>query len=144
MTNINPYLAFPGTCEAAFKFYEIVFGAKISRLERFSDMPQQDDSIVPEDFKNKIMHVALPISEQAILMGSDGGDEWSPRMTTGNNVTLSVAVDSEEEADKIFDTLSEKGKTLMPMGLTFWGEYFGMCTDQFDINWMISSKGKGK
>ena len=26
----------------------------------------------------------------------------------------------------------------MPMDDTFWGDYFGMCTDQFGINWMIS------
>jgi PhnB protein len=144
MININPYLAFPGTCEDAFKFYEQVFNAKISRLERFSDMPQQDDLVVPEPFMNKIMHIALPISNEAILMGSDGGDEWSPKMTTGNNVTLSVAVDTNEEADRIFEALAEDGKIAMPMGITFWGEYFGMCTDKYDINWMISSKQKSK
>ena len=142
MININPYLAFQGTCEEAFKFYEQVFNAKISRMERFSDMPQQDDLVVPKAFMNKIMHVALPISEQAILMGSDGGDEWSPRMSTGNNVTLSIAVNTHDEADRIYATLAEGGKETMPMGVTFWGEYFGMCTDKFDVNWMISSKEK--
>ena len=25
-----------------------------------------------------------------------------------------------------------------PMAKTFWGEYFGMCTDQFNTGWMIS------
>lgn len=34
--------------------------------------------------------------------------------------------------------LSEGGKVNMPMDQTFWGSYFGMCTDKFDINWMIS------
>jgi len=24
------------------------------------------------------------------------------------------------------------------MDTTFWGSYFGMCSDKFDINWMIS------
>jgi PhnB protein len=26
----------------------------------------------------------------------------------------------------------------MPMNDTFWGDYFGMLTDKFGINWMIS------
>lgn len=144
MLNINPYLAFPGTCEEAFRFYEHVFNAKISRLERFSDMPQQDDLVVPQAFMNKIMHAALPINGQALLMGSDGGDEWSPKMTTGNNISLSIAVDTKADAERIFEALSEDGKVTMPLGVSFWGEYFGMCTDKFDINWMISCKENSK
>jgi PhnB protein len=26
----------------------------------------------------------------------------------------------------------------MPMNKTFWGDYFGMFTDKFGINWMVS------
>ncbi|MFK5857541.1 MAG: VOC family protein, partial [Bacteroidota bacterium] len=26
----------------------------------------------------------------------------------------------------------------MPMNTTFWGSYFGMFTDQFGIQWMVS------
>jgi len=29
----------------------------------------------------------------------------------------------------------------MPMASTFWGDYFGMFTDQSGINWMVSFKG---
>lgn len=144
MFNINPYLTFPGTCEEAFTFYEKVFNAKISRLQRFCDMPQQDDLIVPQDFMNKIMHVALPINEQALIMGSDGGDEWSPKMTTGNNVSLSIAVDTTAEAERIFEALSEDGRITMPLDISFWGEFFGMCTDKYNINWMVSSKESSK
>ncbi|WP_372474315.1 VOC family protein [Capnocytophaga sp. ARDL2] len=30
------------------------------------------------------------------------------------------------------------GTVTMSMENTFWGEYFGMCTDAFGINWMMS------
>jgi PhnB protein len=29
----------------------------------------------------------------------------------------------------------------MPMAVQFWGDYFGMLTDQFGINWMIDHNG---
>ncbi len=48
------------------------------------------------------------------------------------------AADTKEQADHFFNSLSEGGKVNMPMDLTSWGSYFGMCTDKFDINWMIS------
>jgi PhnB protein len=56
----------------------------------------------------------------------------------GNNITLSITAGSKEDADRFFNSLSEGGKATMPMGQTFWGDYFGMCTDKFDINWMVS------
>jgi PhnB protein len=49
-----------------------------------------------------------------------------------------VNADSKEDADKFFTALSAGGAVKMPMGDTFWGSYFGMLTDKFGINWMIS------
>ena len=70
-------------------------------------------------------------------MGSDTVD-WSPAITFGNNFTISINADSSEEADKIFNALSVGGNISMPLANTFWGSYFGMLTDKFGINWMMS------
>jgi PhnB protein len=59
-------------------------------------------------------------------------------LTEGNNFSLSVDTESEEEADKIFNGLAESGKITMPLSRAFWGDYFGMLTDKFGIQWMIS------
>ena len=32
----------------------------------------------------------------------------------------------------------------IPLNITFWGEYFGMCIDMFDINWMVSFREEAK
>ena len=66
-----------------------------------------------------------------------GMQEWAQDLKVGNNISLSVNADSREHADHLFSKLSEGGKVTMPMDNTFWGSYFGMCTDRFDINWMI-------
>jgi len=100
-------------------------------------MPESEDYNVPESDKNKIMHVSLPVGA-SILMGSDTGGDWAPTFIQGKNFSFSVTAESKAEADQIFDALSKAGKTTMPLENTFWGDYFGMSTDQFGINWMVS------
>ena len=138
MPVINPYLTFSGNCEDAFNFYKTVFGGDFSYIGRFSDMPSDGGKAMSEEDGRKIMHVSLPLSKETVLMGSDTGGEWADRVIVGNNITISINADSKEQADELYNKLSDGGKASMPMNQTFWGDYFGMCTDKFDINWMIS------
>lgn len=139
MTTVNVYLNFLGNCEEAFHFYQSVFGGEFSYVGRFDEIPPGSEMPpVPEDLKNKIMHIGLPISKETMLMGSDTGGEWAPTFTKGNNFSISITADSKEKADSFFKGLSEGGKVTMPMADTFWGDYFGMFEDKFGINWMIS------
>ncbi|MGJ5642601.1 VOC family protein [Formosa sp. S-31] len=138
MTILNPYLTFLGNCEAAFTFYKTIFGGEFTYLGRFGDMPPQEGVTISEADKNKIMHISLPINDTTTLMGSDTGGDWGAKIVTGNNISLALGVNSKSEADRLFKALSDGGVVTMPMEDTFWGDYFGMCTDQFNINWMIS------
>jgi PhnB protein len=138
MTKINPYLTFLGNCEEAFNFYKSIFGGEFTYVGRFSEMPENPEYKMPEKDKNKIMHISLPISKETILMGSDTGGEWAAKTVVGNNITLSITAESQADADRFFKSLSDGGKASMPMSKTFWGDYFGMCQDKFEINWMIS------
>ena len=139
MTTVNVYLNFLGNCEEAFLFYQSVFGCEFSYVGRFSEIPADSEMPpVPEELKNKIMHIGLPISKETMLMGSDTGGEWAPTFKQGNNFSVSITTDSKEKADTYFADLSNGGKVTMPMANTFWGDYFGMFEDKFGINWMIS------
>lgn len=137
MATVNPYINFAGNCEEAFNFYKTIFGGEFPYVGRFAEMPPQEGITLSEEDKNKIMHISLPLKNGTVLMGSDTGGEWAPRMQVGNNISLSISTESKEEADRIFAGLSEGGKVSMPMESTFWGDYFGMCADKFDINWMV-------
>lgn len=137
MATTNTYLNFNGNCEEAFNFYKSVFGGEFNYIGRFGEMPESDDYKVSEADKNKIMHVSLPIGS-SILMGSDCGGDWAPVFKQGNNFSVSVTADSKEEANKLFNALSNGGQITMPLESTFWGDYFGMLTDKFGINWMMS------
>ncbi|GAB3659993.1 VOC family protein [Echinicola sediminis] len=138
MTVINPYLTFLGNCEEAFNFYKSVFGGEFTYLGRFSEMPPQEGVTLSEEAKNKIMHVSLPIGPNTSLMGSDSGGDWGAQTIVGNNISVSITADSKEQADKFFNELSAGGQVTMPIADTFWGDYFGMLTDKFGINWMVS------
>ncbi len=137
MATTNTYLNFNGNCEDAFNFYKSVFGGEFTYLGRFGEMPESDEYKVSEEDKNKVMHISLPIGK-SVLMGSDVGGFWAPSFRQGNNFSVSVTADSKAEADNIFNALVKNGQITMPLENTFWGDYFGMLTDKFGINWMIS------
>ena len=139
MTTVNVYLTFNGNCEEAFNHYKTVFGKDFSMMSRFGEMPPQEGMpSMPEEAKNKIMHVSLPISQETILMGSDTGGEWASNFQAGNNFSISINTKTTEEADRLFAGLSEGGKVSMPLNKTFWGAYFGSFEDKYGINWMIN------
>ena len=139
MAVVNPYLTFNGNCEEAFTFYKSVFGGDFQYVGRFKDMPPAEGSKpVPAAEGEKIMHISLPISKETILMGSDSSEAFGQATIVGNNFTISINTSSQEEADKLFLGLSAGGKVTMPMSKTFWGSYFGMLTDKFGIQWMVS------
>lgn len=137
MTTVNTYLTFNGNCRKAFEFYRSIFGGEFSSISTFGEMPTQEGYKMSKNDTNKIMHVALPISKETALMGSDTSENYD-KATFGDNFSISIQTDTKEEADRLFNALSEKGKKTMPMDHTFWGSYFGMLKDQFGINWMVS------
>lgn len=139
MAQVNPYLIFNGECEAAFLFYQSVFGGEFPYMGRFGEMPPSDDPNCPPpsaEEANRIMHVSLPIGN-TVLMGSDSTSQ-SGDVAVGNNISISINADSRADADRFFNGLSAGGNITMPMTDTFWGAYFGMFTDKFGINWMVN------
>jgi PhnB protein len=131
---INPYLNFDGTCQAAFDLYRSVFGGDFVLTMRFGDV-DTGQPLADED-KGKIMHIALPVGRGNTLMGSDCPSYME--LKQGNNYCVSVSTDSEAQSDAFFAKLSDGGQATMPMSKMFWGSYFGMCTDKFGTQWMIS------
>lgn len=138
MTKINPYLTFIGNCEEAFNHYKSIFGGEFTYVGRFDEMPPNPENPMSDEDKTKIMHMSLPISDETVLMGSDALGELADQTIIGSNISLSINADTKEDANKIFEALATGGKITMPITDSFWGDYFGMCTDKFEINWMVS------
>lgn len=135
MLKLDPYLNFDGTCEEAFNFYRSVFGGEFKGgIMRMKDVDGMD---APEAFRDRVMHVSLPVGND-LLMGSDTIPGMGNPFQPGNNNYISVTADSREEADRLFNELSAGGEVEMPMEDMFWGDYFGSFKDRFGIFWMVS------
>lgn len=135
MATINPYLNFKGNTEEAFNFYKSVFGGEFQALQRFKDTPEGANLSAAD--QEKIMHIALPIGNN-MLMATDALESMGQKLTFGDNLSISISTDSEAEADRLFSGLAAGGQVSMPLEKMFWGDYFGMLTDRFGVQWMVS------
>ena len=144
MGKISIYLNFNRQTEEAFNFYKSVFGTEFQGgIHRMGEVPAHNDMpALPEEDKNLIMHVALPIMGEIVLMGTDILNSMGHVLKEGNNVHLNLEPDTREETDTLFAKLSEGGKVDTPLQNMFWGDYFGSCTDKFGINWMFNCSQK--
>jgi PhnB protein len=136
VTKLHSYLNFAGNAEEAFDFYKSVFGGEFASVVRFKDMPMEGVTFPKED-ENKIMHIALPIGEDNLLMASDTLESLGQQLVQGNNAYVMVSPDSREEADRIFNALSEEADIEMPIADQPWGDYYGALKDKFGVMWMV-------
>jgi PhnB protein len=134
MKAINITILFDGQAEAAFNFYKSVFGGEFSNLQRMKDMPSPHPMSAEES--EKILHMTFPVGN-SVLMGMDM-PEGRGAVNAGNNFMVTLDTSSEEETTRIFNGLSEGGSVMMPLAHQFWGAFFGMFTDKFGIQWMLS------
>ncbi len=129
---VNPYLFYNGNCEAAFKFYEKVLGAKVEMMLRNEEAPESMPSA--PDRKKQIMHGRILIDGE-VLMASDAPPEHFHKP---QGFSVSLTVGDSADAERKFKALSEGGSVNMPFGKTFFSRGFGMCVDQFGIPWMVN------
>jgi len=141
MPQLNPYLHFNGNAEEAFTFYKSVFGGEFAVISRFKDLSNPEYP-VPEKEENKIMHIALPIGNNSVLMASDVPEFMGQVNENENRTKISISAESKEEADLLFKGLSAGGKVEMPIGDSPWGSYFGMFRDKYGFEWMIDFEPK--
>lgn len=141
MPKINPYIHFNGNAEEAFLFYKSVFGGEFAMISRFKDLSNPEHPF-PEYEANKIMHIALPIGSNHVLMGSDVPDFMGRVNENENRSKISISASSKEEADTLFNGLSAGGTIEMPIGDSPWGSYFGMFRDKYGIEWMVDFAAK--
>jgi PhnB protein len=136
MTRVNTYLNFAGNTEEAFNFYRSVFGGEFTSVVRFGDMPMQGINIPKED-QGKMMHIALPIGQDHLLMATDTLESLGQHLIQGNNVYISLHPESKGEADRLFHALSAGGTIEMAIADQVWGDYYGIIKDGYGVRWMV-------
>jgi PhnB protein len=126
---LDIYLNFRGNCEQAFRFYEQHLGGKITLLQTHAQQPNQAN--VPPNWKTKILHARIDLGGMA-LMGADIPDAEPMR-----SAYLTLRVDSDKEAERVYALLSDGGQIFMKMEETFFASRFAMLRDKFGTSWML-------
>ena len=130
--NAQAYLAFSGNCQEALNFYSDIFNAEIKNRQTYGDTKID----VPSSFRQKLQHAELK-GKGIHFMAYDAAPDTP--INHGNQIHMSVDVNNTDEAKKIFDELSKKGQVHHNFREREWG-YFGRCSDQFGIGWMVNCR----
>ena len=128
---LNTYLNYGGNCAEAFRFYEKELGGKIGMLMTHDQAPGASD--VSPEWAKAVLHASITIGETAIMASDVPPDRFQPM----RSVYLSLSVDSDAEAERIYALLSEGGQVFMPMQDTFFASRFAQLRDRFGTSWMI-------
>lgn len=126
---MNTYVNFAGKCGEAFRFYEKHLGGKIGMMMTHGQAP--DQSQVKPEWKDAVLHARISIAGTELL-GAD-----IPTAEPMRSAYLSLGVETDAEAERIFSALADRGQIFMPMQETFFATRFGQLRDRFGINWMI-------
>jgi PhnB protein len=145
MAKVSTYLNFSRNTEEAFNYYKSVFGGEFAGngIGRFSDIPATEGMPpLPEEDKNLVMHVELPITGGHLLMGTDAPESMGFKVNFGNNIYIMLNLDNRAETQKLFNALSSGGTVIQELQDMFWGAYYGSCTDKFGVQWMFNFSEK--
>jgi len=129
-SRLNPYISFTGDARQAMEFYQQVFGGNLT-VATFGEFGAKD---TPE--ADQIMHSTLETDRGFTLMGADTppGMEHTP----GNNISVSLSGDDDQELRGYWDKLSDGGAVSVPLEKQMWGDVFGACVDRFGIGWLVN------
>ena len=126
-----PYLSFIDNAREALEYYKEVFEGEILNLQTFGEAEYP----TPPEISERIMHAQFKKGELS-LMVSDSF--LGHTIEIGNNISLVLEFDSEEELQKTYDRLRSAGTVFMELQDTFWGAKFAKVKDKYGIVWDLN------
>lgn len=131
MDAIIPYLNFNGNAKQALAFYEQALNGKVVMAQTFADANMAQD----ESMKDKILHAVFEAGSLKFMVS-----DCPPgvRVSSGDQVSLSLNFQDLQTIEKTFAALADGGQVTMPLQDTFWGARFGMTKDKFGVHWMFN------
>jgi PhnB protein len=125
------HLNFGGDCEEAFLFYEKHLGGRVTMMMKAKDLPPQAPR--PSGSPDFVIHARLAVADVELV----GNDVPSEHFKPIRSSYVYLAVDSSEDADRIYTALAEGGEVSLPIAETFFATRFAQLRDRFGVLWTI-------
>jgi len=125
---LDIYVNYRGNCEQAFRFYEEHLGGTLTGIVRHGEQPNPN---LPADWKDKVLHARIEIGT-SVVMGAD-----IPHAEPMRSAYLTLTVESEADAERVYAVLADGGEIFMKMEKTPFANRFAMVRDRFGTSWML-------
>ncbi|MBA4493755.1 VOC family protein [Paenactinomyces guangxiensis] len=131
MKKVTPFLMFQGKAEEAMNYYtSLIEDSEIISISR---------------------HEGKQAGEQGsvrLAVFSLKGQEWmcsdsvvKHEFTFTPSFSLFITCDTEEELNRLYNSLSEGGTVLMPLDDYSFSKKFGWVVDRFGVSWQLNLPG---
>lgn len=129
--NFFPCLNFDGQGQEAARFYKEVLSGELTALVTYSEANADNIEGIPEEARDLVMNAQIDLPNGDRLMISDVSPGMVMPYRKGNNLSMTLTLDDQEEARKIYGKLAEGGMVSMNLQETFWSPLYGSCIDRF-------------
>lgn len=124
---ITPHLWFDKEAREAAEFYTSLFpDSKITNITQLHDTPSGDSDIV-----------SFELAGQPFMAISAG-----PLFKFNPSISFQVQCRTKDEAQTLWERLSDQGMVLMEFGEYPWSEGYGWTQDRFGLSWQIFVLGE--
>lgn len=125
---LDVYVNYRGNCEEALRFYERHLGGRITGVTRHGELP---DSPAPADWSDRVAHARMELGG-TVLMAAD-----IPHAEPMRSAYLTMTLDEQAEAERVYALLTEDGEVFMEMKKTPFANRFAVLRDRFGASWML-------
>ena len=129
------FFNFNGNCREALDFYSQVFHAPVNGMMTYGQTPPESGFQPDASDKELIIYAGIPLANMTLMFMDNPPS--GPAVRVGDNISPTISADTKEEVTRLFTALSDGGKIGMPLGKTFFSDWYGMVTDKFGITWQI-------
>jgi PhnB protein len=125
------HLNFGGNCEEAFRYYENHLGGRITRMMRAKDLPPQAPA--PPGPAEAVIHARMNVAGVELIGNDVPPNHFKPIRSS----YLYLALDSAEDAERVYAALADGGDVSIPLAQTFFATRFAQLRDRFGTLWTI-------
>ncbi|MEK7561083.1 MAG: VOC family protein [Patescibacteria group bacterium] len=128
MQKITPHLWFDKEAVEVAEFYATVFpDSKVNFKTQIKNTPSGDCDIVGFEI--------MGYSFMAISAG--------PFFKINPSISFSLNLETKEEAQALWDKLSQSGQVLMELGKYPFSDFYGWLQDKYGVSWQLIALGEG-